>query len=230
MDTLVTLHPTERVPSVPIIYPAVAAASFDENDRAHETVRRAVSIFGNDLSLLCSGQDAVLVDVALRVDPTIELVFIDTGFHFDETINTMLAIAERYRPVLRVVVPWRHLPGAGLPGFCCSEHKVDQLDRALVGKRAWLSGLRRADGPSRSNAAVAEVDRRGLVKINPLISWSDSKVAGYELRHDIIVNPLRERGYPSIGCKPCTSPVEPGDDGRAGRWAGSDKTECGLHL
>ncbi len=229
METLVTLHPTERIPPAPVVYPSVAAASFDESLDARDAVRRAVSMFGSELSLLCSGQDAVLVDVALSVDPTIELVFIDTGFHFDETINTMLAIAERYRPTLRIVVPWRHVPGAGKPGFCCSDHKVDQLDFALLGKRAWLSGLRRADGPSRAEAAMAEVDRRGLVKINPLIGWSDDKVAGYELQHDIIVNPLRARGYPSIGCKPCTSPVEPGGEVRDGRWAGSDKTECGLH-
>ncbi len=235
MDTTVRLqprkvHPADLVPPRPIVYPSVAAASFDERLEARDAVRHAVDMFGADLSLLCSGQDAVLVDVALSVDPTIELVFIDTGFHFDETINTMLAIAERYRPRLRVVTPWRHLPGAGTPGFCCSDHKVDQLDHALLGKRAWLSGLRRADGPSRADASIAEVDRRGLVKVNPLIAWSDSKVAGYELQHDIIINPLRDQGYPSIGCKPCTSPVAPGDDARAGRWAGSDKTECGLHL
>ncbi len=217
------------VPPRPIVYPAVVAASLDPATSAADAVRWAVARFGDGLSLLCSGQDAVLVDVALRVDPTIELVFIDTGFHFDETINTMLAIAERYRPRLRVVVPWRHLSGVGKPDFCCSDHKVEQLDVALAGKRAWLSGLRRADGPSRADAGIAEVDRRGLVKVNPLVAWTDDEVAAYEIANDIIVNPLRDKGYPSIGCKPCTSPVEPGDDARSGRWAGSTKTECGLH-
>jgi phosphoadenosine phosphosulfate reductase len=206
----------------------VVAASLHPETSATEAVRWAVRQFGEQLSLLCSGQDAVLVDVALRVEPRIELVFIDTGFHFDATVATMMAIAERYQPRLRVVVPWRHLPGAGRPGFCCSDHKVEQLDMALSGRRAWLSGLRRADGPSRADAKLVEVDRRGLVKVNPLVAWSDDEVRTYEARHDIIVNPLRSAGYPSIGCRPCTSPADD-DDPRSGRWAGSAKTECGLH-
>ncbi|MFT7597532.1 MAG: phosphoadenosine phosphosulfate reductase [Acidimicrobiales bacterium] len=208
------------------------AALLDPKSSAVDAVAWAVDRFGDGLSLLCSGQDAVLVDVALQVDPTIELVFIDTGFHFDDTINTMLAIAERYGPKLRVVVPWRHQSGVGTPGFCCSDHKVEQLDVALAGKTAWLSGLRRADGPSRQQTKIAEIDRRGLVKVNPLVDWSDEEVADYEKANDIIVNPLRAKGYPSIGCWPCTSPVDDDGDGdaRSGRWAGSLKTECGLHL
>lgn len=197
---------------------------------AAEAVRWAVEQFGDDLTLLCSGQDAVLIDVALSVHPRIEVAFIDTGFHFNETIETMLAIAERYRPNLRVVVPWRHLPDVGKAGFCCSEHKVEQLDVALSGKRAWLSGIRRADGQSRDATAQFEVDRRGLVKINPMVAWTDEQVLQHEIANDIIINPLRDRGYPSIGCRPCTSPVEEGADARAGRWAGEGKTECGLHL
>lgn len=197
---------------------------------AAEAVAWAAATFGPDLTLLSSGQDAVLIDVALRVDPTIEVAFIDTGFHFNETIETMLRIAERYRPRLRVIGPWRQLAGVGRPGFCCSDHKVEQLDAALAGKRAWLSGVRRADGDSRAGARQVEVDRRGLVKINPLVAWTDGEVAAYEQANDIIVNPLRDQGYPSIGCRPCTSPSDDLDDPRAGRWAGSEKTECGLHL
>lgn len=198
---------------------------------ASAAIEWAVAQYGDDLTLLCSGQDSVLVDLAMAVDPTIEVTFIDTGFHFNETIETMQNIAVRYRPSLRVVVPWRRLDGVGQPGFCCSDHKVEQLDQALDGKRAWLSGIRRADGPSRMEAQQVETDHRGLTKINPIIAWTDADVADYESRHDIIVNPLRDRGYPSIGCKPCTSPVAYGnDDARAGRWAGSDKTECGLHF
>jgi phosphoadenosine phosphosulfate reductase len=210
--------------------PANAVRALDPTSSAVDAVAWAVDRFGDGLSLLCSGQDAVLVDVALEVDPTIELVFIDTGFHFDDTINTMLAIAERYQPKLRVVVPWRHLSGVGTPDFCCSDHKVEQLDVALAGKKAWLSGLRRADGPSREQTQIAEIDRRGLVKINPLVDWSDEQVLAYEKANDIIVNPLRAKGYPSIGCWPCTSPVDVHGDARSGRWAGSSKTECGLHL
>lgn len=211
-----------------------APARFDPAGWAETTAAEAVAwaaaTFGSELTLLSSGQDAVLIDVALRVDPTIEVAFIDTGFHFNETIETMLRIAERYRPRLRVIGPWRQLAGVGRPGFCCSDHKVEQLEAALAGKRAWLSGVRRADGDSRAEARQVEVDRRGLVKINPLVAWTDDEVAAYERANDIIVNPLRDQGYPSIGCRPCTSPSDDLDDPRAGRWAGSAKTECGLHL
>ncbi len=196
---------------------------------AAEAVEWAVNRFGSSLSLLCSGQDAVLVDVALGVDPGIEVVFIDTGFHFPETLETMMAIVERYRPRFRVVVPWRHLDGVGRPDFCCGDHKAEQLDVALAGRRAWLSGLRRAEADTRAAARQVEVDRRGLVKVNPLVAWADDQVEAYIDRHDIIVNPLRDRGYPSIGCRPCTSPVAPGAEPRSGRWAGSTRTECGLH-
>jgi phosphoadenosine phosphosulfate reductase len=201
----------------------------EETATAKGAVRWAVEQFGADLSLLCSGQDAVLIDVALSVDPGIEIVFIDTGFHFPETLVTMQRIAERYRPRLRVVVPWRHLPNAGRPGFCCSDHKVEQLDVALEGRQAWISGLRRADSPDRADTPMVETDRRGLTKVNPLVTWSDAEVAAYEAANDIIINPLRDRGYPSIGCRPCTSPVGAGADPRSGRWAGQDRTECGIH-
>lgn len=210
---------------------AVVAKALPTHVRsAQEAICAAVEEFGDDLTLLCSGQDAVLVDLVMSVNPKVEIVFIDTGFHFNETIETMVQIVERYAPKLRVVVPWKHLPGAGKPGFCCSDHKVDQLDLALDGKRAWISGLRRADDPTRGTAEQVEVDRRGLAKINPIVHWSDGQVAYYEQQNNIIVNPLRDKGYPSIGCKPCTSPVEQGSEARSGRWADSDQTECGIHL
>lgn len=204
------------------------AASLEARS-ASEIVAWATERFGGGLTLLCSGQDAVLVDVALKVDPTIEVAFLDTGFHFNETIETMLAIAERYKPRLRVIAPWRHLGGVGKPGFCCSEHKVEQLDLALDGRTAWLSGLRRSDSPDRADTPIVTRDKRGLVKVNPLATWTDEQVEAYIAANDVIVNPLRDRGYPSIGCRPCTSPAEPGSDPRSGRWAGSARTECGIH-
>ncbi|MFV0525770.1 MAG: phosphoadenylyl-sulfate reductase [Acidimicrobiales bacterium] len=220
---MISLAPTSGpspAPSPPVAGRATAA----------EAVAWAVETFGaDDLTLLCSGQDAVLVDLALAVDPAIEIAFIDTGFHFPETIETMERIARRYRPRLRIVVPWRHLPGASRPDFCCGDHKVEQLELALDGRRAWLSGLRRADGPDRAGAAMVETDRRGLTKINPIVDWTDQEVARYEAERSIIVNPLRDRGYPSIGCWPCTSPVVDGADARSGRWAGQERTECGIH-
>ena len=101
---------------------------------------------------------------------------------------------------------------------------------ALVGKLAWMSGLRRAEAPTRATAPIVARDLRGLVKVNPIATWTDADVAGYVADHDVPVNPLLAQGYLSIGCRPCTQPVAPGADPRSGRWAGSDKTECGLHL
>jgi len=108
--------------------------------------------------------------------------------------------------------------------------KVAQLDRALVGKMAWMSGLRRAEAPTRASAPIVTRDMRGLVKVNPIATWTDQDIDGYIADHDVPVNPLRNEGYPSIGCRPCTQPVTDGQDPRSGRWAGRDKTECGLHF
>lgn len=220
------LQQSEMAASGPVQTPAVPAHVVS----AQKVIREAVVEFGDGLTLLCSGQDAVLVDLVLSVCPEVEVAFIDTGFHFPETIETMMSIAERYSPKLRVVVPWRHLSGAGKADFCCSDHKVEQLDVALEGKTAWFSGLRRADDPARSEAKQVDIDRRGLTKINPIVDWTDGQVAYYEKVNSVIINPLRDKGYPSIGCRPCTSRVEPGQDTRSGRWADSDKTECGIHL
>ena len=116
------------------------------------------------------------------------------------------------------------------PENCCSAVKVGQLDRALAGKAAWMSGLRRAEADSRVRAPIVARDLRGLIKVNPLAAWSDLDIKGYIADRDIIENPLLAQGYPSIGCQPCTQkPTDP-DDPRSGRWAGSTKTECGLHL
>ena len=113
---------------------------------------------------------------------------------------------------------------------CCQARKVDPLARHMAERAAWLTGLRRAESDSRRDAAIVQRDGRGLVKVNPLATWTDEQVDAYILEHDVPVNPLLFDGYPSIGCWPCTRRVEPGEDARAGRWAGSDKTECGLHL
>lgn len=195
-------------------------------------VEWAVQQFHPFLCLTASMTDAVLIDIAMQVDESIEVVFIDTGYHFPETLATMEAVRRRYGLNLRLltVAPqpvelWR-----ADPERCCSAAKVGQLDRALESKLAWMSGLRRSESPTRQGAAIVARDHRGLVKLNPLATWSDADVAGYVADHDVPVNPLVARGYPSIGCQPCTHSVAAGDDQRAGRWYGSDKTECGLHL
>jgi phosphoadenosine phosphosulfate reductase len=203
-----------------------------EREPAASIVRWAVDTFHPHLCMTASMTDAVLIDLAVAVEPSIEVVFIDTGYHFPETLETMETVRRRYGLNLRImtVPPHDELLWKVDPENCCSAIKVGQLDRALAGKDAWMSGLRRAEAPSRANAPIVARDLRGLVKVNPIATWSDLDVAGYIRDHDVPVNPLVAQGYPSIGCWPCTKPVSDGDDPRSGRWAGSDKTECGLHL
>jgi len=198
---------------------------------AAAAVAWAVDTFGADrICLAASMTDAVLIDVATTVAPAIEVVFIDTGLHFPETLATAEAVRRRYRLDLRVVrVPEPPVPfPVADPVGCCSAAKVAALDEALAGKAAWLSGLRRAEAPTRAGAPIVGRDGRGLVKVNPLAPWTDADVAAYIAAHDVPVNPLVARGYPSIGCAPCTRPVAPGAGARSCRWDGA-RTECGLH-
>lgn len=203
-----------------------------EGARAHRIVAWAVEQFGDDLVLASSFQDAVLIDIAMSVDPTIAVVFIDTGYHFKETLDYMAALRRRYDLDLSVVEPtigpeeWR----CG-SARCCEMRKVAPLAKALEGRRAWLSGLRRSETVQRADAPIVSVDPRfGLVKINPIATWDDAAVARYVAERDLPVHPLVKEGYLSIGCAPTTVPVGDGDDPRAGRWPGEDKTECGLHF
>jgi phosphoadenosine phosphosulfate reductase len=234
-DTVVNLRRSASPPVAPVAFSAAALAELDaafEAATAPEIVAWAVEQFHPALSLASSMTDAVLIDLAWRVEPSIEVLFIDTGYHFPETLQTLERVRRHYGLNLKVMtVPphdqelWRIDPEN-----CCSAVKVGQLDRALAGKAAWMSGLRRAESPSRAGAPVVSHDVRGLVKINPLATWGDDDVARYIDEHDVPVNPLLERGYRSIGCAPCTLPTEEGSGARSGRWQGSGKTECGLHL
>ena len=192
----------------------------------------AVDTFHPRLCLTASMTDAVLIDLAVRVEPSIEVVFIDTGYHFPETLETVELVRRRYGLNLRMMtVPphdeelWRVDPEN-----CCSAIKVGQLDRALADKEAWMSGLRRAEAATRADAPIVSLDLRGLVKVNPIATWTDLDVRGYIADHDVPVNPLVHQGYLSIGCQPCTRPVADGEHPRAGRWADSAKQECGLHI
>jgi phosphoadenosine phosphosulfate reductase len=202
-----------------------------EREPASEIIRWAVDTFHPHLALTASMTDAVLIDLAVSVEPSIEVVFIDTGYHFPETLETVETVRRRYGLNLRMMTVPHHDEELWKvdPENCCSAIKVGQLDRALMGKEAWMSGLRRAEGPSRADAPIISLDLRGLVKVNPIATWTDLDVEGYIADHDVPVNPLVHQGYLSIGCQPCTHPVEEGADPRSGRWAGSDKTECGLH-
>ena len=212
---------------------ALAAISRDlETASPGRIIRWAVEEFGTRLALTASMTDAVLIDMAVQVDPGIEVVFIDTGYHFPETLDTVEAVRRRYGLNLRMMTVahqeeelWK-----ADPENCCSAVKVGQLDRALADKDAWMSGLRRSEAPTRAGAPIVGRDIRGLIKVNPLATWSDVDIDGYIADHDVPVNPLLHQGYLSIGCMPCTKPVAPGEDPRSGRWVGRDKTECGLHL
>jgi len=203
-----------------------------ESAPAQAVIEWAVEQFHPFMCMAASMTDAVLIDLAVRVEPSIEVVFIDTRYHFSETLQTVELVRRHYGLNLRVLT----LPPQPVdlweadPVNCCSAAKVAQLDRALVGKLAWMSGLRRAEAATRATAPIVVRDLRGLVKVNPIAMWTDEDVSGYIADHDVPVNPLLAQGYPSIGCRPCTQPVEDGADIRSGRWAGLDKTECGLHL
>jgi phosphoadenosine phosphosulfate reductase len=203
-----------------------------EGAPAHEIVLWAIETFGAGLVVTASMADTVLVHLVTSIDPDVEVVFLDTGFHFAETISTLRRAQQRYRLNLRVERPAPEAPdvfGSGVDA-CCQARKVVLLDRALSGKRAWITGVRRCETPERAGTPVVSRDRRGLVKICPLASWTDEQLDDYIAVNEVIVNPLSFEGYPSIGCWPCTEPALDGDDPRAGRWRGMAKTECGLHL
>ncbi|MEN9644371.1 MAG: phosphoadenosine phosphosulfate reductase [Actinomycetota bacterium] len=207
-------------------------------EHAHpaDVVRWAAEQFGLDgLVVTASFEDAVLVHVAATAAPGIEIVLLDTQYLFAETEWFAEELRRRLDLNLRIERPAADVLPDDLwqtdTAACCDVRKVQPLARALDGKRAWLTGVRRVDGPTRANAPVAAFDiGRNLVKINPLATYTDDDMALYERLYELPRNPLSDRGYPSIGCWPCTRPVQPGEDKRAGRWSGSDKTECGLHV
>jgi phosphoadenosine phosphosulfate reductase len=206
-----------------------------ETGQPADTIRWAAEQFGVDgLVVTSSFEDAVLVHVAATAVPGIEIVLLDTQYLFAETKWLVTELMKKLDLNLRVVRPLPHIKPDNLwqtdVEACCQVRKVEPLNRALEGKKAWITGVRRADGPTRANAPVATFDiGRNIVKLNPLAAYTDDDMALYVHLHELPANPLSERGYPSIGCWPCTRPVAPGEDKRAGRWSGLAKTECGLH-
>ncbi len=221
-----------HVTSVPDLGELAAVSEKLEHLPASEAVRWAFDTFGDEAILAASFQDCVLIDVAVQVAPDIDVVFLDTQYHFAETLWYVEQVRKRYDLNLRVVSPlvepddmWRVDTDA-----CCEMRKVEPLARALEGKRAWLTGLRRDEAATRANAPIVSWDvGRGIVKVNPIATWTHDDIEGYVRDRELPSHPLRDKGYPSIGCWPCTQPVAEGDDPRAGRWAGTGKLECGLH-
>lgn len=208
------------------------------NDKSFETMDAADVLawagheFGDGLVVTCSFADAVLPHLVARAAPSAAVVLLDTQYLFAETWWFARTLARDLDLNLQVLEPnvapddlWQRDVEA-----CCHARKVEPLQRALAGRTGWVTGLRRVDAPSRAATPVVGHDLlRDIVKINPLAAWTDDDMAAYIEREGLPEHPLASRGYPSIGCWPCTRPVEAGADPRSGRWAGSAKTECGLH-
>ncbi|MBA3782237.1 MAG: phosphoadenylyl-sulfate reductase [Nocardioides sp.] len=207
---------------------------------ATDIIEWAVATFGKRFCVTSSMGDAVLAHLASTVAPDIDVVFLDTGYHFAETIGTRDAVEATLPVNLITITPVQTVAeqdaayGKDLyktdPDKCCALRKVAPLAESLSGYDAWATGLRRAETHNRVIAPVVGWDaRKGKVKVSPLARWSDEEVDAYIEKHGVLVNPLVQDGYPSIGCWPCTRRVAPGEDPRSGRWAGTNKTECGIH-
>lgn len=217
-----------------------------EQRHALDIIQWAAEEFGDNLAVSSSfGADsAVMLHLATAVKPDIKVIAVDTGFLFKETIDFREDLQRRlnlnllvYRPVMvreqfleEHGKMWRSSPDA-----CCAFNKREPFDRAKreLGVRCWLTGIRREQSATRKNASIVQRDHLGLMKLCPIAPWTAKDVHYYLLENDLPYHPLREQGFLSIGCQPeedyCTRKVKPGEDPRAGRWAGFDKTECGLH-
>ena len=185
--------------------------------------------FGDRCCVLSSMQDATVVDLAMQVDRSFPVVFLDTGYHFVETWDTLRAIERHYGISVEVISPTTPPKTNVAPGECCQD-KTAMLEVALGDRDAWVSGIRRPQTSARSNTSLIETDRHGRTKINPVAQWSNEDHARYVEAASVIQNPLLARGYTSVGCEPCTSVPTDGGDLRSGRWAGTNRTECGLHV
>ncbi|MBI4531119.1 MAG: phosphoadenylyl-sulfate reductase [Candidatus Latescibacteria bacterium] len=207
-----------------------------------EVLSWAHSEFGDRIALATSfgAEGAALIDMVLRVAPTLKIFYLDTDLLFEETYQTRDNLAERYnmtfitQPASLSLKEQDARYGEHLwerdPDLCCYLRKVKPLKQILQPLDAWMTAIRRDQSPTRANIGVVERDKKfGLIKVNPLACWNGKQVWRYIVDRNIPYNPLHDQGYPSIGCWPCTTAVIPGEDPRAGRWRGSQKKECGLH-
>jgi phosphoadenosine phosphosulfate reductase len=208
---------------------------------AQDVIRWASETFGERICITSSMTDAVIIHLAAQIRPGIDVIFLDTGYHFAETIGTRDAVSAVYPVNVISVVPEQTVAeqdaemGPRLysrnPDLCCYLRKVVPLEQALDGYDAWITGVRREETDARSDTRVVQWDpRREMVKVNPIVDWTEDQVNTYIADNGVLVNPLVYDGYPSIGCATCTVRVEPGATARSGRWAGTGKTECGIHL
>jgi phosphoadenosine phosphosulfate reductase len=202
-----------------------------EGASALDVVAWAVERFSRRWSLVCSFQNCVLIDLVTRVDPKVDVIFLDTGAHFAETLTYVERVETQYELKLRVITPDADADAWPCGSErCCELRKAAPLARALQGQGAWMSGIKRVDSEERAATPIISWDQtRGVVKINPVATWSLDDVAHYEADRKLPIHPLFRKGYLSIGCSPTTRPISVLEDRRAGRWPGTDKTECGLH-
>ena len=212
-----------------------------EGASAQDVLRWAVDAFGDRFVIASSMGDGLLAHLASSVASGVDVLFLDTGYHFAETIGTRDAVAQVYDVNVRTMLPLLTVAeqdaqhGERLyerdPNACCAVRKVEPLARGLEPYDAWASGIRRDEAATRRDIGVVEWDaKRAMVKVNPIAAWTAADVDAYVAEHGVLINPLAFDGYPSIGCAPCTRRVAPGEDRRSGRWAGTSKTECGLHV
>ncbi|TAK64990.1 MAG: phosphoadenylyl-sulfate reductase [Dehalococcoidia bacterium] len=221
-----------------------AAARELEAATPQEILAWAAQRYQPGLALACSfggPSGMVLLDMVMAIDRSVEVFYLDTDFLFPETYKLRDVAAARYgfEPVGYMSLLTREQQAqrhgdelwARDPDACCAIRKVEPNRRALAGKTAWISGIRRDQTKHRATTPIVEWDERfGLVKVNPLATWSEAQVWKYIVENGVPYNELHDRGYPSIGCTYCTNPVRPGDDPRSGRWQGREKVECGLHV
>jgi phosphoadenosine phosphosulfate reductase len=216
------------------------AAELGPDATADEVAAWAARTFPGTLAVACSMADAVLPAVVAKHAPGVDVLFLDTGYHFSDTYATRDRVASELDVTVVDVLPVLTVAeqdeqyGPKLhdrdPAACCRMRKVEPLRAALDGYEAWVTGIRRDEGPTRADTPLVTFDEQfGLVKLNPLAAWTFDEVVDHAVEHRVPVNLLLSDGYPSIGCEPCTQRVAPGEDPRAGRWAGFAKTECGLH-
>ncbi|MCT1684009.1 phosphoadenylyl-sulfate reductase [Corynebacterium appendicis] len=210
------------------------------NVSAQEILEWAHEYAPGKLAVTLSMENTVLAELAKDFLPNADFLFLDTEYHFDETVEVADKVEKRY-PDQKLVRAKAILSreeqdrvyGRALyrtnPTACCRMRKVEPLAVHLSPYAGWVTGLRRADGPTRAEAPALSLDATGRLKISPLVTWSLEDTDSYIDRKELIIHPLTKQGYPSIGCATCTLPVAEGEDPRAGRWAFSSKTECGLH-
>lgn len=212
-----------------------------ESQTPQEILKWGWDFFGPGLALLSSfgTESVVLLHMVSEIAPGMKVLFLETGYHFQETEDYKKGLIEKLK--LNVVELTATISREEFiriysdnlydknPDKCCEINKVEPLQRGLKGFKAWASGIRRGQGPTRKNIHILEAYEDGLYKLNPLANWTSKDAWHYIKTHSLPVHPLFEKGYTSIGCWPCTRPVVPGEDARAGRWAGRVKTECGIH-